>query len=367
MKVFVDGIELADAVSKVGKAMPIKKSLSILEGIKLKAEGETLTVTATDLELSIEKKIEASVKIDGEVVVNGKFFIDYINKVKDEAIELDATNEDFLKINYPDGEGRVNCMAADEYPPFRNVDELYTFSISQKELKDLINKVIFCAATEDTRPVLKGCCLEIKDNLLTGVASDGYRMALAKKVVEYTGDAKKVIVPARSLGEISNLLDDVDETVKVNIEKNHLMVEIENTKVVTRLIDSEFINYNKIIPSSFTTEITVEKKNLEKSLDRCSLITKADKKSIVKLDIKENVLNINAQSEESGNNENLAINLIGKDLTIGFNAKYIIDSLRAVSDSFVKMKFNNSTAPGIIVPTAEEEYLYLILPIRIQG
>lgn len=95
MKVFVDGIELADAVSKVGKAMPIKKSLSILEGIKLKAEGETLTVTATDLELSIEKKIEASVKIDGEVVVNGKFFIDYINKVKDEAIELDATNEDF--------------------------------------------------------------------------------------------------------------------------------------------------------------------------------------------------------------------------------------------------------------------------------
>ena len=192
-------------------------------------------------------------------------------------------------------------------------------------------------------------------------------MALAKKVVEYTGDAKKVIVPARSLGEISKLLDDVDETVKVNIEKNHLMVEIENTKVVTRLIDSEFINYNKIIPSSFTTEITVEKKNLEKSLDRCSLITKADKKSIVKLDIKENVLNINAQSEESGNNENLAINLIGKDLTIGFNAKYIIDSLRAVSDSFVKMKFNNSTAPGIIVPTAEEEYLYLILPIRIQG
>lgn len=162
-------------------------------------------------------------------------------------------------------------------------------------------------------------------------------------------------------------MDDVDETVKVNIEKNHLMVEIENTKVVTRLIDSEFINYNKIIPSSFTTEITVEKKNLEKSLDRCSLITKADKKSIVKLDIKENVLNINAQSEESGNNENLAINLIGKDLTIGFNAKYIIDSLRAVSDSFVKMKFNNSTAPGIIVPTAEEEYLYLILPIRIQG
>ena len=118
MKVFVDGIELADAVSKVGKAMPIKKSLSILEGIKLKAEGETLTVTATDLELSIEKKIEASVKIDGEVVVNGKFFIDYINKVKDEAIELDATNEDFLKINYPDGEGRVNCIPADEYPSF---------------------------------------------------------------------------------------------------------------------------------------------------------------------------------------------------------------------------------------------------------
>ncbi|HIU82418.1 MAG TPA: DNA polymerase III subunit beta [Candidatus Faecicola pullistercoris] len=368
MRVFVDGIELADAVSKVGKAMPLKKAIPILEGIKLEASGDNLILTATDLELSIEKRINASVKVEGCAVCNGKFLIDYINKVKDEAIELDATGEDKLIIRFADGYGNINLMAADEYPPFKNVDELLSFKIKQKDFKDMINKVIFCAAQEDTRPVLKGCCIDLSRNCVTAVTSDGYRLAMCKKVIEYSGEEKKIVVPARSLNEVSKLLEDDEDEVSVNIERNHLMVQIKNTKIVTRLIDNEYINYNKIIPAEFTTELTVDKKLLERSLERASLVIKNDKKSIVKLEIKENVLNISAQSDESTTNENIAISLNGKDLQIGFNVKYITDSLRAITDNFVKLKFNTSTSPGIIVPTSQEEdYLYLILPIRIIG
>lgn len=368
MKVYVEGIELADAVSKVGKAMPVKKAANaILEGIKLKAEGDQLVITATDLELAIEKRIEATVKIEGEAVVNGKFFIEYINKVKDEAVELDAGGEEKVIIRYPDGEGSVVAMSVDEYPPIKNVDEVISFNITQNELRDMINKIYFCAAQEDTRPVLKGCSIDLKENTLTGVASDGYRMALCKKTIDYKGEERKIIVPARSLNEIAKQLDESEDIVKVNIERNHLMVTIGSTRIVTRLIDNEYINYNKIIPAEFTTEVIVDKKALERSLDRASIVTKADKKSIVKLDVKEKSLNINAKSDESSNNENIEVNLTGKDLVIGFNARYIIDSLRAISDNFVKLKFNTSTAPGIIVPTDSDEYLYLILPIRILG
>ena len=163
------------------------------------------------------------------------------------------------------------------------------------------------------------------------------------------------------------LLDDSDENVKVSIEKNYFMVDLENTKIVTRLIKGEYINYNKIIPSDFTTTVFVDKKALDTAIDRASLATRTEKKSVVKLEIREKRMSISAESEISGINEIVNIDLLGHDLNIGFNARYLSDSLRAISDDFVKLCFTTSTAPGVIVPTEkkEDEYLYLILPVRI--
>lgn len=366
MKLSCDSLDLSDALTQVGKALPIKKVMPILNGIKLTADGDTLTLNATDLELSIEKKIRADIKIEGETVITGKYFTEYIRKIEGEEVIIDTTEENRLKLTYGENNGYVQTMEADEYPLFKNVDDENSFYIVKKELKDLINKIIFCTASEDNRPTLKGCCLEISDNKITGVASDGYRLAYCSKVIEYGGSEIKIIVPARSMSEISKLLDDGEENIKVSFEKNYFMVELDNTKIVTRLIEGEYMNYNKIIPKEFTTTVFVDKKAFDVAIDRASLATRTEKKSVVKLEIKERRMAISAESEISGINENINIELQGHDLNIGFNARYLSDSLRAINDDFVKMCFTTSTAPGIIVPTdGNDNYLYLVLPVRI--
>ena len=342
MKLSCDSLDLSDALTQVGKALPLKKVMPILNGIKLKAEGDTLTLTATDLELSIEKKIKADIFTEGETVILGKYFTEYVRKIDKEDVIIDTSGENTLKLTYGENNGYIQTMEADEYPAFKNVNDENSFYIVKKELKNLIEKIIFCTASEDNRPTLKGCSIEISDNKIIGVASDGYRLAYCKKDIEYGGADIKIIVPARSMSEISKLLDDSDENVKVSIEKNYFMVDLENTKIVTRLIEGEYINYNKIA-------------------------TRTEKKSVVKLEIREKRMSISAESEISGINEIVNIDLLGHDLNIGFNARYLSDSLRAISDDFVKLCFTTSTAPGVIVPTEkkEDEYLYLILPVRI--
>lgn len=367
MKLTCDSIDLSDALTTVGKALPLKKVMPILNGIKLKADGSILTLTATDLELSVETKIKADIKIEGETVVTGRYFTEYIRKIEGEEINIDTTEESQMRLIYGENNGYIQTMEADEFPQFKNVDEDCSFYIIKKEFKDLINKIIFCAASEDNRPILKGCCLELQNNKLIGAASDGYRLAYCSKVIEYSGKPVKIIVPARSMSEISKILDDENDLVKINIEKNYFMVDLNHTKIVTRLIEGEYINYNKIIPKDFTTSVTVDKKQLETAIDRASLATRVDRKSVVKLEIKEKRLTISAESEFSSINENINISLEGKDLNIGFNARYLSDSLRAVSDEFIKISFTTSTAPAIIVPTDGDGFLYLILPVRILG
>lgn len=355
MKLSCDSLDLSDALTQVGKALPLKKVMPILNGIKLKAEGDTLTLTATDLELSIEKKIKADIFTEGETVILGKYFTEYVRKIDKEDVIIDTSEENTLKLTYGENNGYIQTMEADEYPAFKNVNDENSFYIVKKELKNLIEKIIFCTASEDNRPTLKGCSIEISDNKIIGVASDGYRLAYCKKEIEYGGADIKIIVPARSMSEISKLLDDSDENVKVSIEKNYFMVDLENTKIVTRLIEGEYINYNKIIPSDFTTTVFVDKKALDTAIDRASLATRTEKKSVVKLEIREKRMSISAESEISGINEIVNIDLLGHDLNIGFNARYLSDSLRAISDDFVKLCFTTSTAPGVIVPTEKRK------------
>ena len=248
MKLICQGNELSDALAKVVKALPIKRNNPILDGVKLTALGDTLTIFATDLELAIEKKINAQVLIEGEIVVPGKLFADYAKKIEEEQVELDGTDSSKLVIKYLDSELQIKCMSADEYPVFKEVDTQNSFIILKKELKDIISKVIFNVAVDEARPSLRGVCLNVKDEEVEAVASDGYRLALAKAQIKNNGVIDKIIVPAKSMNELARLIDDGEETITVYVEKNYIMVDLFHTKIVTRLIGEDYINYEKIIP-----------------------------------------------------------------------------------------------------------------------
>lgn len=366
MKLICEGLDLSDAVLKVIKATAVRTTNPILEGIKLHASEDALTLSATDLEISIEKTIPADVKVEGEVVVPGRFFGDFVKKLSGEQIELTLTDRNALEIKYADSEGFIQCMNAEEFPEIKDLVSPETLVINRKNLRELINKTIFSVATDDTRPILKGCLFEIGENQITSVALDGYRLALAKKPIKSTTKTMSCIVPARTLGEISKLLEgEDDEDVNVLIQKNYLMVSVNNTRVITRLLDGDFINYKQVIPQNINTTVTINKKQLEEGLDRASLLARMDKNNLVKYEIRDKLLTLSSQSDIGNVTENITISLDGKDIIIAFNARYMTECMRNIEDEFIKINFTSAIAPCTITATDRDDYLYLILPVRI--
>lgn len=365
MKVICQGIELSDAVLKVQKALNTKNVSPILEGIKITAKDDCLTLFATDLELAIEKKINAEVLVEGETVVPGKFFSELVKMLTNEQIELTLNENQKLKIRYNDGEVEKTCYPVEEYPELERIENAGGFSILSKEFKELINKTIFSVSTDEGRPTLKGCLFEAEDYTINGVALDGYRLALVRKPLEQKAEKLSVIVPARSLAELSRFLDDSDDIINVKIEQNFLMVDLQHTMIMTRLLSGEFINYRQIIPSEFDTNVIINKDQFKNSLDRASILSRGEKNNLVKLDIKENLMYLVSNSDDGANlKESIAINLAGKDMAIAFNSRYLLDCMKAIDDEFIKINLNTPVNPCVITPCDKEEYLYLILPVR---
>ncbi|MBO4569782.1 MAG: DNA polymerase III subunit beta [Clostridia bacterium] len=365
MKLVCEGLDLSEAVLKVIKASAIRTTNPVLEGIKLKASFDSLTLTATDNELTIEKTIPADVKIEGEVIVPGKFFAEFVKKLSNEQIELTLTDKNILKIKYTDSVGQLQCLNVDEFPTIKQLDNPEKIVINQKDFRDLINKTIFSVAIDDARPILKGCLFEIANGNVTCVALDGFRLALAQKQLKSTTADFNFIVPARCLAEISKLLDENDNDITLLVQKNYLMVDLNSTKVVTRLLDGDFINYRQVIPNNKTTIVTINKSQLENGLERASLLARMDKNNLVKFEVHDKLLTLASQSDIGNVTENITIGLEGKDISIAFNARYISECLRNIEDEFICLNFTTPIAPCTVTGTQNAEYLYLILPVRI--
>ena len=364
MHLVCEGLDLCDAVLKVSKAISNKVANPVLEGIKLVAEDGTLTLSATDTELAIEKKIKAEIKTEGETVVPGRFFGEFLKKLTNENIELELNEKNQLKIKYTDSETQVACYSSLEYPGFTKIDSDEYFAITKRDLKSLITKSIFAVAVDDSRPILKGVLLEVENNDIKAVALDGYRLALIKKPIISSNISVSVIVPAKSLNEISRIIDDSEDIINLYIQKNYLMVDLGDTKVITKLLDGDFLNYKQIISNNYETTVTINKEQFEDSLERASLLSRVGQNNLVKFEIKERNLTITSNSEIGNIRENVNIVLKGKDLNIAFNARYFMEALRANTDEFVKISFNNAANPCIVTPHESEEFLYLILPVR---
>lgn len=363
MKIECVGLDLSDAVNKVIRATSSKTTNPILEGIELVAEEDYLTLIATDNELSIEKRIRAEVAMEGSTVVPGKFFGEYVRKLVNENISLTLDNS-IMTIKYTDSKASIQCQDAREFPRMNRVSSGDSFTIASKDFKELINKSIFCVSTEDSRPILKGVLLEVEGNTIRAVAVDGYRMAIVKKNILSSSKDLKCIVPAKSLSEISKLIDDTTEDLTVRVEKNFLMIDMNDTTIITRLFVGEFINYKQILPTTFSSIVTVNKTQIEETLDRVGLLSRVSRNNLVKFDINDGAMQLSSKSELGEVNEKLTIKLIGNDLSIDFNARYFTEALRVLNNEFLKLNFNSPASPCIITGTEEDDFEYFILPVR---
>lgn len=366
MKLICDGFELSEAVNKVMKATAIRSTNPILEGIKLKAEDDELILSATDLELSIEKKIKADVKIEGETVVAGRFFAELIKKLNNEKIEITKNeNENTIRIKYTDSEGLIQTMPVSEFPEIKKIESPEYVTLKECDLKQLINMTIFSAAYDDSRPILKGILIEVENNKINAVALDGYRMALCTKSVINATANLSFVVPARCLSEVSKILGDSDNEVSILVQKNYILINIDETKIITRLLDGDFINYKQVVPVNTNTVVTISKKYLEETVERTSLLARLNKNNLVTFNISETLMLVSSTSDMGNIKEKIAVNTKGKEIVVAFNARYFSECLKNITDEYININFTSPIAPCTITATENSEYLYLILPVRI--
>ncbi|MEG1509151.1 MAG: DNA polymerase III subunit beta [Clostridia bacterium] len=365
MKVICHGLDLTDAISKVIKALPIKKTIPVLEGIKVSAFGSVLTLSATDTELTIEKKINAEILVEGEIIVPGKLFTEFIRKLSNEQIELNNNdNDNMLNIIYGENETNFQLYNIDEYPIIKDVDYDYSLTMREVEFKEIINQTIFSASSDDSRPILKGCLIEINKDVIKSVAIDGCRLALSKVKLYKEFSNKKIIVPSRDLSEISKLLEEDDKIFTLYISDKKIKIDLGDTIVISSLLLGDFVKYEALISNDFATEIIINKAQFEEKVERVCIISRYDKNNLIKMNIKENTILLTSNSEISNIKENISASVKGKDLIIGMNAKYIADCLKAINTEYIKMSFNSSISPVIITPDEGESFLYMVLPIR---
>lgn len=368
MKFICNTEEFSNATTTVSKAISAKPNIPILEGIKLSVESDTVTISATDLDLFIETKIKATVKIEGECVVNGKFLNEFVKKLTyiDE-IELEKLGNS-LSIRYGENETEIQCFEDDTYPEIRKVSDEVYIKVKEGDLKEAIEAVSYCVAQDDNRPVLKGILLDLSENQLTTVALDGYRLGYAKcEVIDSSKGEYKIIIPGKNLSEIAKIMEEGDKLVKITMQKNIVLFDLGNTIITTRIIDGDYIGYQRLIPSVFTTHVTVEKEKFISGLDRASLVAKKQKHNYLKLSISGNLIEINSTSDIGKIRETVNCSLEGKDLDIAFNSRFLADALTKIKEDFIDIKFSGATSPTVIVPKEGDKFLYMILPIRMLG
>ena len=222
MKLYCNGLDLADSFAKVTKAISGKSNIPILEGVKITALGNTLTLTASDTEITIENTINAKILLEGEIVVPGKLMSELVRKMGSQQVELECLDEKILNIKYMDSVSKIMLFRADEYPKFIDNNFDNVFSMMQNQFKDMVNKTAFCAAPDDSRPVLKGCLMKIKGKEISMIAIDGLRLAITKQPLSVPSGDFKVIVPARALNEISKLSNDNDEIITISLNNKKI-------------------------------------------------------------------------------------------------------------------------------------------------
>lgn len=363
MKLVCEGIDLSDAVLKVVKACSSKTTVPVLECIKISAKNDGITLSATDGEISIIKTIKAEVYEEGDVCVPGKYFADFIKKLEGVQITLSSEGKK-MDIVYADSQTSMQVLSADDFPKIDLDIKENSFKLKTKDLKKFINSTSFCCATDDSRPILKGCQFVIEGEDICVTSLDGFRLAtISGKVVSATGNME-IVCPARTLNEIEKMLPDDDKEIEIFIQKGIILVASEDTVLTSRLYGGDFIKKENIIPKKFITEAVIEKDKLKASIERAAILVRGDKNSLIIFDISGDKIEISSASEIGNVQEPVKAEVEGKDVRIAMNSKFIIDAVNALEEDKIVLSFNNQIQPFTCQNAQNKDKLYLILPVR---
>ena len=364
MKIICSKSNLAKGVSTVSKAVPSKTTMPILECVLIDATTDTIKLTANDMELGIQTEIEGEIVERGMIAIDAKFFSEIVRKLPDNDVVINSDESLQTTIVCEKAKFDISGRPGEEFSYLPVIEKEDSIDISQFTLKEIIRQTIFSISDSDSNKLMTGELFEIKDNILRVVSLDGHRISIRKVELKDTVRDKKLIVPGKTLSEVSKILSgEIDSLVNISYTSNHIVFEFENTIVVSRLIEGEYFKIDQMLSSDYETKVKINKRELLSCIDRATLLVKeGDKKPII-INIGDEIMELRIKSQIGSMNEEILINKEGKDLLIGFNPKFLIDALRVIDDEEVTLYLMNAKAPCFIKDETES-YIYLILPVN---
>lgn len=356
--------KILEGISIVQKAITGKSTNPILEGIYINTNKSTLTLIGSDMDVSIQTSVDATIIEEGSIVIDAKIFGEIIRKLPNSTIKIETIENQLLKITCEKSVFDVVYMNTSEFPELPEINENLTISVNQNILKNMIKGTSFAIAQDETRPILQGILFEVKNKNLNLVALDGYRLAIRNEFLD-TDINMEVVIPGKTLNEVSKILEDVDDIVNITFTNNHILFNLEKTKIISRLLEGKFINYNSLLPQEHKLLVNINRQELQNAIERASLMAKDGNTNLIKLDLQQDNLIITSNSQLGKVREEISIKLQGEDIQIAFNSKYLLDVLKNVEADEVIMKMTSGISPCVIEEKNNENAKYLVLPVRL--
>ena len=368
MKFICQQQNLIKALNIVSKAVSVRTTIPVLKGIMLKAESGKLTMSASDLDLSIQDTVDAEVSESGSVIVMARLFSDIVRKLPGEEVQVEFNDDKNVFIKSMNSEFKIIGMPTDEFPVINSeTDESEFIEFDKSTFREMIDKTSFAASIDEARGVITGVLLELSQEEIQMVAIDGFRMAINRRTM-YNEKPYRFIIPARILNELSKIIADTEsdnDKARLYLNDKKAVFRFDDVQAELKLLEGNFIAYKDILPKTSRITVICDRALLMESIERASLLTKTGKNNLIKMNIMQNVVEITSDSDEGNVKEELIVDKSGEDLVIGFNAHYILDVLKAIDDEQIKILLNSSINPCLIEPAQGDDYQYLVLPVRI--
>ena len=370
MKLVCTQADLDAALNIVGKAINQNTTLPVLNNVLLKAEGGRLNFAGTNLEIAIQCFVSAEIKAEGAITVPAKLLVSYISLLKDESVELSVNESNTLLIKAASSQTKIKGISAEEFPIIPTVSKDQVFRVARKDLDLAISQTVFAAATNTARPVLSGILFDLKKDSFKMVATDSYRLAeKSVKPLEAVDFDLQAIVPARTVGELGKIIGKSSaESVEITVSKNQILFVVGDTRMISRLIEGKFPDYEKIIPHGSKTTIDVKTDELSLVVRRVALFARENNNNIKCSVTNDGKLTVSTDETKVGEEKaEISGNVTGENNKIALNAQYLLDVLNFIQSEEITIELDDKLSPAVIRISKESEktYMYIIMPLKI--
>jgi DNA polymerase-3 subunit beta len=367
MKLSVSREELLEKLSGIQNIVEKRNTMPALSHFLLDANKKMSYILATDLETAIKEPINLKLEKEGRLCIPARKLFEIVKEVEGEITMESQQDSQWLLVSTGKSNFKLACLAADEFPAWPSMENIEEIQVETKSLAEMIEKSIYAAGESDTRYTLNGILFHaLKSGEVTVVGTDGHRLAcISKKISTQLKEEKKVIVPRKAAAEVIKFLDRDTDQITIVIGKSHVMFKIDNIELLTRLIEGTYPNYEQVIPSANENKIKINKGEFSKALRRVSVMSK-EKSNAVKVDIGKELLTVSASNPDLGEaKDEMKVEYKGEPVSLGFNAKYLLDALNSMTGENVVFELNDPLSPTLLKEEGSDAYKCVIMPMRI--